>query len=79
MRREYNTSSDMIVSLFVVRDTAGTIVSMSTQEQTWTSMWYRNYCELDIPNIPDIPGNYKISVFFNGKLAAERDFTVTSA
>ena len=79
MRHEYNTSNDVIVTLFVIRNADGTIANMATNEQTWTSMWYRNYCELDIPSIPDVAGNYTISIYFNGSLAAERDFSVTSA
>jgi len=79
MYREYNTSNDTIVTLFLIRDAEGNIVSMDTNERTWTSMWYRNYCELDIPSIPDVVGNYSISVYFNGSLAGERNFSVVSA
>lgn len=79
MRKEYSTSSDTIVTLFVICDENGTIVSTSTLSSTWTDMWYRNYCELDIPSIPNSSGNYTISVYFNGSLAGETDFTVVEA
>lgn len=78
MRHEYNTSSDLILTTFVIRDSAGNFVNFSTSEQTWISMWYKNYCELDIPVLPDTAGNYKITVYFNGYFAGEQEFTVTA-
>ena len=39
-------------------------------------MWYKNYCELDIPTIPDVPGNYNINIYFNGMFVANQSFTV---
>lgn len=77
MRKEYDTSSDTILTLFVIRDKNGAIVETSSQSETWTNMWYRNYCELDVPSIPETPGNYTISIYFNGALAAQTNFTVT--
>lgn len=76
MRHEYSTSNDIIVTLFVIRDKDGTVVDASTLSSTWTDMWYRNYCELDIPGIPQTPGNYTVSVYFNGSFAGESNFSV---
>lgn len=77
LRNEYSTSSNKITTLFVIRDENGSIVNTSTVTNTWTKMWYKNYCELDIPSIPQTAGKYTISVYFNGSLAAEQSFTVT--
>ena len=78
MRKEYETSEDLIATLFVIRDSQGTIVSADHTEATWTSMWYRNYCELDIPSIPAVAGTYNISIYFNGASVFATDFTVTN-
>lgn len=75
--KSYGTSGDNIVTLFVIRDENGTVVSADTHSQTWSDMWYRNYCELDIPNMPKSAGNYTISVYFNGSLAAAQDFVIS--
>lgn len=75
--KEYSTSSDEIDILFVIRDENGAVVNTSTASSPWKKLWYRSYCELEIPSIPQAPGKYKISVFFNGALANEQDFTVT--
>ncbi len=74
----YKRDSSNVNILYVVRDSNGTPVSMATQSFTWTQMWGNYYCELDIPNMPDMPGSYSISVYFNGGLAHEQNFTVIS-
>ena len=78
MKQSYSTSPDNITTLFVIRDANGAIVSSSSVTKTWTDMWYRNYCELDIPAIPKAAGKYTISVYFNGLLANEQAFTITN-
>lgn len=78
MRHEYNPSGDTIVTMFVIRDSDNNIVNISTSERTWLSMWYKNYCELDIPAMPSTAGNYTITVYFNGYFASERDFTIAN-
>ena len=64
--------------LYLVRDAEGNPVSSSIKTYHWRDMWSKYYCELDIPNMPSTPGNYIISVYFNGGLAAEQAFTVQS-
>lgn len=76
MTRQYGISDDQIQTLFVIRDTEGKLVSTGTSTRTWTQMWYKNYCELDIPSIPTAAGEYTVTVYFNGGLAAQVDFTV---
>ena len=78
LKREYNTSKDNITTLYVIRDENGAVVSTSSTNKAWTKMWYRNYCELDIPSIPQTAGKYKISVYFNGALVHSQNFTVTA-
>jgi len=77
LRKAYGTSKDSIETLFVIRDENGNIVSTATSTRTWSKMWYKNYCELDIPAIPQAPGNYTIQVYFNSAFAYEGAFTVT--
>ncbi len=78
LKREYNTSKDNITTLYVIRDENGSVVSTSSTTTTWTKMWYRNYCELNIPSIPQTAGKYTISVYFNGALAHSQSFNITA-
>lgn len=74
---QYNTPDDIITALYVIRNESGSIVSYSSTAAAWREMWYRRYCELDIPAIPEPPGAYTIEVYFNGMVAHEQAFTVT--
>lgn len=78
LRHEYNTSKDKITTLYVIRDENGAVVRTSSTTSTWTKMWYRSYCELDIPSMPDTAGKYTISVYFNGALAHSQSFKITT-
>ena len=77
MTRQYGTSDDMIQTLFVIRDSEGKLVSTGTSERTWTQMWYKNYCELDIPNVPTRPGSYSVSLYFNNMSVIVMNFSIT--
>ena len=74
--RTYNTSPDMITIMYVIRDKNNFIVDMSYTSQTWTSMWYQSYGELEVPSIPQIPGNYTMDIYFNGSFVHNQNFTV---
>lgn len=78
LNHSYNKSKSNITALYVIRDEEGSVVSAATTTSTWTKMWYRNYCELNIPAIPQSVGKYTISVYFNGALAHSQSFKVTA-
>lgn len=76
LTKSYGTSDDVIVTTFVIRDSDNKVVIISSQESTWTNMWYRNYGEIDIPTLPEAAGDYTIDIFFNGAIAASQSFTI---
>lgn len=76
--RQYNTSKNKITTLFVIRDENGSIVSTDSTTTTWTKMWYRNYCELDIPSLPQSAGKYTIDVYFNSAHVHTQSFKVSA-
>lgn len=76
-KRNYNTSSDVITTMFVIHAEDGTLVSSNITQQTWTSMWYKRYCELDVPALPEAPGTYTITIYFNGAFVHSQNFYVT--
>lgn len=75
----YNYDSANIVTMFLIRDAQGQIVSYDTTTRTFREMWYNARCELDIPKMPASAGEYTISVYFDGALVFEQPFTVTDA
>lgn len=78
MSKTYDTSPDNIISLFVIRDEEGNLVSSEYNQRTWTSMWYQNNCTLTVPSIPDAPGKYTMDVYFNGGSVCSFSFEVVS-
>ena len=76
LNTSYGTSETDIDILYIIRDAEGNPVSSSLQTYRWCDMWNKYYCELDIPSLPSVAGNYTINVYFNGAQAAEQDFTV---
>ncbi len=76
MDTEYNESYEVITALFVIRDASGMPVSHRTTAATWYDMWLKYYCELDIPALPQTPGDYTIEVYFNGHIVHEQTFQI---
>ena len=79
LTKEYVTSPDMIDVLFVIRDDSGAVIDTAVYKSSWTDLWYRGYCELDLPVLPAEPGSYTAEIYFNGDYvtAAPIAFTVT--
>lgn len=73
----YGYSYDEMTILFVIRNEEGTPVSISSTTESWTGLWYWYYGELDVPAIPQEPGNYTIDIYFDGALAGSESFTIT--
>lgn len=77
INKYYSATSENVSILFVVRNQEGAPILFEMQAKPWRDMWYRNYCELDIPVLPTAAGTYTMQVYFNGGLAAEQQFTIT--
>ncbi len=75
--RTYARSDDMINIMFIIRDAEGKLVSYNSLRQTWSNLWYRYNCELDIPAIPDAPGDYTLDVCFNGSVVFSSGLHIT--
>lgn len=76
-KRNYERSNDVITTMYVIHKEDGTLVSSNITQQTWTNLWYKRYCELDIPALPTDPGTYSIAIYFNGAFVHSQNFTVT--
>ncbi len=77
LTKSYGVSEDDITTLFVIYSKDGTLLDVAHVTNPWVSMWYRNYCELNMPIMPSEPGDYIVNVYFNGAQAATQEFTVT--
>lgn len=73
---QYNPQNDTISIMYIYRDQDGNIVSCESTSAVWRNMWYRRYCELDAPAVPQTPGSYTLELYFEGYLAHKQTFTV---
>ena len=75
--RTYNIDYTTIVAMYVVRDSAGVPVCVSTTSATWEAMWSRGRCTLEVPQIPSVPGSYILEVYLNGDLLTSQAMTIS--
>ena len=67
--------------MYVFRDGESSVIpDLITQEtRDWKTMWINDdyhYCELDLSNPPTAPGNYSLSLYFNGDAVMVITFTI---
>ena len=72
----YSTSTEEVNIMYVIRNKDGLPISMTIEKTPWRSMWYKNYCELDIPVMPSVIGEYTMEVYFNGGQVVSQPFTI---
>lgn len=75
---KYSTAKVSIGILYIIRDENGNMINYSTTTRSWRDMWKNRYCELNIPLLPESPGNYKIEVYFNGGSVHSQEFIMTA-
>ena len=74
--KRYASTTEPVVTTYVIRNSANEPFMISHSNSTWLDMWYKNYCELDIPVMPTQAGSYTMEVYFNGGLVAVQPFTI---
>ena len=74
--RTYNPEPDPVDVMYVIHDSEGKLVSCSIVKQIWRNMWYKRVCELDVPALPEVPGDYQITFYFNGMTVHSQQFHV---
>ena len=76
LEHEYDTSSDKITVLYLIRDEAGNIISCNTETFKWKDMWSSGWGKLTVPAMPETAGSYSVSIYFNAGFVNSLDFTV---
>ena len=70
------SSSDEVAITYVVRGSDGAIADFSAGSQVWDDMWSKNLFIGSLPRTPQTAGTYTLEIYFNGRLAASKDFSV---
>lgn len=77
--RKTSQTDDMIVTLYVIRDGDGKLISAKYESRTWDDMWDNRYGIYTIPVMPENPGSYTVEIYFNGTSVATQSFEITTA
>ena len=70
--------------MYVIRDGEGNVLSALTSTETvdWKALWYDDSYqngELTIPKVPQEPGNYSVSIYFNNLAVTVVSFEITES
>lgn len=68
--------------MYVIRDGEGNVLSPYISDETvdWKELWYDDSYqngELTIPKVPEEPGDYSVSIYFNNLAVTVVSFTIT--
>lgn len=68
--------------LYVIRDSEQQVIAelIGTEDWNWYTMWWNTdyrYCELNVPAVPTEPGDYSLSIYFDGYAITSVAFTIT--
>ena len=74
--KPYTINSAALETLFVIRDSAGRLVSTAAHTRAWNEMWDNGYCVETVTNLPTVPGSYTLTVILGGGILAAVPFTV---
>lgn len=78
LNKVYGKNYDDFYISYVVKGEDGSIIDISSVKTAWTNMWYKNYCELDMPFMPAEAGKYTVSIYFNGQFVTTQSFNIVS-
>ena len=76
--RKTSQTDDMIVTLYVIRDAEGKLVSAKYESRTWDDMWDNRYGIYTIPVMPETVGSYTVDIYFNGTSVTTQSFEITA-
>lgn len=68
--------------MYVIRDAEGSVLSkyVSRETRDWKDLWYDDDYhngELTIPEVPEEPGSYSVSIYFDNLAVTVTNFTIT--
>ncbi len=76
LTKDYIFSRDNIQVLFVIKDSAGSPVSLETSTVQWSSICSGGYGTLNIPVMPTTAGSYTISIYFDSAFVCTQSFSI---
>ncbi len=76
LTKDYTFSRDKIQVLFVIKDSAGSPVSLETTTVQWAAICSGGYGTLSIPVMPTTAGSYTMHIYFNSAFVCSQSFQI---
>ncbi len=76
LKKEFEESNADFNATFVISNDKGEIISITSREAVWNSIWNGNNCIFKIPALPEEAGYYTITLYLNSQFAEEQSFTI---
>lgn len=77
LKDEFEEADQILNIVITVTDESGNLVSISSQTDTWNSMWNQNYYSLNLGETPRKIGCYTATIYINNMYLAEYDFAIS--
>jgi hypothetical protein len=61
---------------FVLHDSQGNVLQQYSATSLWSDLWKDSYCLLPIPALAAIPGDYVLTVYFDGAFVHQQAYSV---
>lgn len=75
---DVGASEDQVLIVYSVYNEENELIAFTHASETWDNLWNKNYCELDIPVVPDEAGTYNVIVYFNGSEVGSQKFEISA-
>lgn len=74
---DYSSTSNSLYVTCMILDSNGDYVNSSRESRKWyKGLWYGGESTIDLPELPTVPGDYTVSVYYDNFLVCTLDFTV---
>ena len=70
-------AEEPVTVCFVFQDENGNLIRISVSQVIWAELWNGNGCAIDLPWMPEEPGQYLVSLYWNGQLVGKWAFSLT--
>ena len=72
----YSTKGTNMTTVYVLRNSEGNLVSVSSTSESWSDMWYKGHCDLEVPLLPTEAGTYTLEIFMGGQILTSQEITI---
>ncbi len=73
---EVQASEDAVLVQFVIHNAYGRPLHMNSATMIWDGMWQDGNCCLTLPYLPEVPGSYTLTLYFDGQFVTYQEFTI---